>query len=243
MNKKYLFISDIHLGLQSKEIEERKEKQLVQFLKEIAPNSNELFIIGDLFDYWFEYKYVYQKGFYRTLTALKELTDKGVTVHYFIGNHDFMHLNFFKEDIGTKLYEDEVKFVLNGKKFFIAHGDGMVKNDLGYKILKSVLRNKKIQWFYSWLHPDIGVWLAKLTSKSSRGYTTKKDYGKVDGLFETAKSKIDDGFDFVLFGHEHTRKDLKYKNGRYINLGSWLDVPYYGKFENNDFEIINIADE
>ena len=243
MYKKYLFISDIHLGLQSKEIEEKKEKLLVKFLKEKASNCDELFIIGDLFDYWFEYKHVYQKGFYRTLSALKDLTQKGVVVHYFIGNHDFMHLNFFTEEIGTKLYEEEVEIVLNDKRFFIAHGDGLVKNDLGYKILKSVLRNKKIQWLYSWLHPDIGVWMAKLTSKSSRDYTTKKNYGKVDGLFETAKSKIDTGFDYVLFGHEHIRKDITYKNGRYINLGSWLDEPCYGKLENNKFEIINITDE
>jgi len=243
MDKKYLFISDVHLGLQSKEIEEKKEKRLVKFLNEVAQNSDELFIVGDLYDYWFEYKYVYQKGFYRTLTALKDLTDKGVVVHYFIGNHDFMHCNFFTDEIGTKLYEEAVEFVLNGKKFFIGHGDGLVKNDLGYKILKSILRNKKIQWLYSWLHPDIGVYLAKLTSKSSRDYTAKKDYGKVNGLFETAKNKIDNGFDYVLFGHEHIRKDLSYKNGRYINLGSWLDAPCYAKYEKNSFEIIDIKDE
>lgn len=243
MDKKYLFISDVHLGLQSKEIEEKKEKLLVKFLNEVAPDSDELFIVGDLFDYWFEYKYVYQKGFFRTLTALKDLTDKGVIVHYFIGNHDFMHLNFFTDEIGTKLYEEAVEFVLNGKKFFIGHGDGLVKNDFGYKILKSIFRNKKIQWLYSWLHPDIGVGLAKFTSKSSRDYTTKKNYGKVDGLFEAAKNKIDNGFDYVLFGHEHIRKDLPYKNGRYINLGFWLDSPCYAKYEKNNFEIIDIKDE
>ena len=243
MDKKYLFISDVHLGLQSKEIEEKKEKLLVKFLREIASKSDELFIVGDLFDYWFEYNYVYQKGFYRTLTALKDLTGKGVVVHYFIGNHDFMHLNFFTDEIGTKLYEEAVEFVLNGKKFFIGHGDGLVKNDLGYKILKSILRNKKIQWLYSWLHPDLGISLAKFTSKSSRDYTNKKNYGKVDGLFETAKNKIDNGFDYVLFGHEHIRKNLPYKNGRYINLGAWLDAPCYAKYENNNFEIIDIKDE
>ncbi len=243
MDKKYFFISDVHLGLQSNETEEKKEKLLVKFIKETAVNCNELFIVGDLFDYWFEYKYVYQKGFFRTLTALKDLTETGVTVHYFIGNHDFMHLNFFEKEIGTKLYEDAVETVLNGKKFFIAHGDGLVNNDLGYKILKSILRNKKIQWLYSWLHPDIGIGLAKLTSKSSRDYTSKKDYGKIDGLFEFAKNKIDIGFDYVVFGHEHNIKDLTYKHGKYINLGSWLDKPCYGKFENNKFEIINITDE
>jgi len=243
MDKKYYFISDVHLGLQSKEIEEKKEKLLVKFLRETAVNCDELFIVGDLFDYWFEYKYVYQKGFFRTLTALKELTEKGITVHYFIGNHDFMHLNFFEDEIGTKLYEEEVKTVLNGKNFFIAHGDGLVKNDLGYKILKSVLRNKKIQWIYSWLHPDIGVGLAKLTSKSSRDYTSNKDYGKVDGLFETAKKLIDDRIDYVILGHEHKRKNINYKNAKYINLGSWLDKPCYGKFTDDNFEIIDITDE
>ena len=238
MDKVYLFISDIHLGLESKELEKQKEKLLVKFLYYAKENCDELFIVGDLFDYWFEYKRVYQKGFFRTLTALQDLTEGGIKVHYFIGNHDFMHSTFFRDEIGVELYEDSLSTVLNNKKFFIAHGDGLVKNDYGYLILKKILRNKALQKIYSWLHPDIGISLASSTSKTSRDYTSKKDYGDKDGLFETAKLKIDEGFDYVLFGHLHRRVFKQYKHGYYINLGTWLDNPCYGKFKNNSFEII-----
>jgi len=235
----YLFISDIHLGLQAKEKEKEKEKLLVKFLNFAGENGSELFIVGDLFDYWFEYRKVYQKGFFRTLTALQDLTNSGVKVHYFIGNHDFMHRNFFTDEIGVEMQKDGIERELDGKKFFIAHGDGMVKNDLGYNLLKKVLRNKTLQQLYSFIHPDIGVSIGSLTSKTSRDYTSRKDYGAVDGLFETAKCKIDQGFDYVLFGHLHKRIFEKYKNGYYVNLGSWLSAPCYGIFKENKFEIVD----
>jgi UDP-2,3-diacylglucosamine hydrolase len=239
VNNTYLFISDIHLGLQNKETEREKELLLVRFLNFARDNCTELFIAGDLFDYWFEYKRVYQKGFFRTLTALQDLTNSGVKVHYFIGNHDFMHRDFFTSEIGVELHEDGIEKVLNGKRFFIAHGDGLVKNDMGYNILKSILRNKFLQKLYSLIHPDIGVYLASLTSKSSREYTSQKDYGEIDGLFESARNKIDLGFDYVLFGHLHKRVFEKYKNGYYVNLGSWLSAPCYGIFKENKFEIVD----
>jgi len=239
VSKQYLFISDIHLGLHAKEVEEKKEKLLVKFLEFAESNCDELFIVGDLFDYWFEYKRVYQKGYFRTLTALKNLTDKGIKVHYFIGNHDFLHRDFFKKEIGAIMHKDAVNFSLIGKIFFIGHGDGMVENDTGYKILKWVLRNKVTQWMYSFLHPDFGIWLASRTSKSSRDYTTKKDYGEVDGLFDAAKKKIDQGSDYVIFGHLHKKVFKNYNEGSYINLGSWLDEPCYGIFNQEGFKVIN----
>ena len=240
MDKTYLFISDIHLGLQDKETEEKKEKLLVKFLRFAESNCDELFIVGDLFDYWFEYRRVYQKGYYRTLAALKDITERGIKLHYFIGNHDFLHRDFFSKEIGALMYHDPIEVTLNNKNFYIGHGDGMVENDNGYRILKMILRNKFTQWLYSLIHPDLGIALASGTSKTSRGYTAKKDYGEVDGLFEAARIKIDDGFDFVLFGHLHKRVFQEYKNGKYINLGSWLDKPCYGIFSGNKFEIINL---
>ncbi|MEJ2103811.1 MAG: UDP-2,3-diacylglucosamine diphosphatase [Ignavibacteriaceae bacterium] len=240
LDKVYFFISDIHLGLQSKSEEEEKEKKLVNFLKFAEDKCDELFIVGDLFDYWFEYKRVYQKGFYRTLTALKSLSEKNIKLHYFIGNHDFLHRDFFEKEFGAILYQKELSIELDGKKFFIAHGDGMVSNDTGYNILKWILRNKFFQWLYSLLHPDLGITIASGTSKSSRTYTDKKDYGEVDGLFEAAKKKIDEGFDYVIFGHLHRRLFLNYKNGTYINLGSWLTKPCYGIFKNKNFEIVDL---
>lgn len=239
MNNNYLFISDVHLGLQSKEIENAKERKLVEFLNFAKSNCNELFIAGDLFDYWFEYRRVYQKGYFRTLTALQDVVEAGVKVHYFIGNHDFFHNGFFEKEIGLTLYQTPSEFRLNNKRFYIGHGDGLVKNDLGYNILKVILRSRFTQFLYSLIHPDLGVALASHTSKSSRDYTTKKDYGEEDGLFEAAKNKIDKGYDFVLFGHLHRKQFLKYKNGYYINLGSWITEPCYGKFSDK-FEIIDI---
>jgi UDP-2,3-diacylglucosamine hydrolase len=239
MTKTYFFISDIHLGLLTKEEEKAKEDKLVSFLKFAKTNCNELFIVGDLFDYWFEYKRVYQKGFYRTLAALKEITEEGIKIHYFIGNHDFMHRDFFKDEFNTVMYENELEVELNGKKFFIHHGDGLVKNDLGYNILKKILRNKITQKLYYLLHPDLGIGIASQTSKKSRNYTTQKDYGEEDGLFDSAKKIIDKGFDYVLFGHLHKRQFIKYKNGIYLNLGSWLDKPCYGVFKENKFEIVD----
>lgn len=239
MNKTYLFISDVHLGLQSREIEKAKERKLVEFLNFAKSNCDELFIAGDLFDYWFEYRRVYQKGFFRTLTALQDLTEAGIKVHYFIGNHDFFHNGFFEKEIGLTLYQNPFEFRLNDQRFFIGHGDGLVKNDLGYNILKKILRSRLTQFLYSLIHPDLGVALASHTSKSSRDYTSKKDYGEKDGLFEAAKKKIDEGYDYVLFGHLHSRQFQKYKNGYYINLGSWISEPCYGKFTDK-FKIIDI---
>lgn len=240
MEQTYLFISDIHLGLQSKETEFKKERLLVKFLNSTALNCSELFIVGDLFDYWFEYKRVYQKGFFRTLTALQDLTERGIKLHYFIGNHDFLHRDFFADEIGAILYENPIDIALNDKKFFIGHGDGLVKNDYGYLLLKKIMRNKSIQKLYSLIHPDLGISLASSTSKGSRSYTSQKDYGKDDGLFEAAKIRIDKGFDYVIFGHLHSRIYRKYQNGCYINLGSWLDKPCYGMFKQNNFEIVDL---
>lgn len=237
--KKYFFVSDLHLGLQDKEKEEKKEKLFVDFLKFIESEADELYILGDLFDYWFEYRRVIQKGFFRTLSALKELTESGIKIHYFIGNHDFLHRDFFETEIGVQVYKDSVIKELNGKKFFLAHGDGMVKNDIGYKILKKILRNKFLQQIYSLIHPDLGISIASSTSKKSRDYTAGKNYGEIDGLMEAAKLQIDKGIDYVIFGHSHARAYEKYKNGFYINLGSWLSQPCYGLFKENSFEILD----
>ncbi len=239
MKDSYLFISDIHLGLRSREIENQKERLLVRFLEFAKSEAAELFIVGDLFDYWFEYRRVYQKGYFRTLTALQDITEAGIKVHYFIGNHDFMHGDFFEKEIGAQMYNDPIERVLNGKKFFIGHGDGLVKNDTGYNILKKIMRNKTLQTLYSWVHPDLGIAIASGTSKTSREYTAKKDYGEIDGLYDAACRKIDEGFDYVIFGHLHERQYENYKNGTYINLGSWLDAPCYGIFRDGKFEIVD----
>lgn len=233
------FISDLHLGLGSEKNDRVKEDLLIKIFNTFSDNSI-LFIVGDLFDYWFEYRQAIQKGFYKTFYGLNKLIERGVKVYYIIGNHDFMHRNYFSDVIGVELIEQSITINLDGKIFFLAHGDGLVKNDLGYKILKKVLRNKFFQNLYSLIHPDIGISLASSTSKKSRNYTSKKDYGTLDSLEETAKEYIDKfGYDYVIFGHSHKRKIIEYKNSFYVNLGSWIEQPCYGIYSENKFEIMD----
>lgn len=234
--KTYFFISDLHLGLQNEVLEKAKEKKLVEFLKFAESNCDELFIVGDLFDYWFEYRRVIQKGFIRTLGALASFRDSGKEIHYIIGNHDFLHKDFFEKEIGANVYEKEIGVELNGKKFFIAHGDGLMAGDHGYKLLKKVLRNKFIQKAYSLIHPDWGIKIASHSSKVSRDYTSTKDYGEFSGLLLTAKELINKEYDYVVFGHSHRKTIEKIDGGTYVNLGTWLKKPCYGKFT-NEFEI------
>lgn len=238
MNKNVYFISDIHLGLFTPEEEKVREGLLVDFLRHIQKDASHLYILGDLFDYWFEYKRVIQKDFFRTMTSLYELVESGVEVHYIIGNHDFLHKDFFSERVGVFLHQDPIVVSFNSVKFFLGHGDGLVKNDKGYKILKKFFRNKFLQRLYSMIHPDLGIKIASSTSKTSRNYTSEKHYGYTDGLFETASKKIDNGFDYVIFGHSHDRIIKAHKNGFYVNLGTWLDEPCYGLFNGEKFEII-----
>lgn len=236
----YYFVSDLHLGLQSEEKERFKERLFADFLNNLNPDATALFILGDLFDYWFEYKKVVQKGYYRTFTALQDLAERGTEIYYIIGNHDFLHRDYFEKEFGAKVYQDSLSIELDNKKFFMAHGDGLVKNDYGYLVLKKVLRNKFIQKCYSLIHPDLGIGIASRTSRTSREYTKEKHYGEIDGVLEAAESKIDDGYDYVLFGHTHQRTYMSLGKGKYINLGTWLDKPCYGIFSSQQFEIIDI---
>jgi UDP-2,3-diacylglucosamine hydrolase len=220
--KKFYFISDAHLGLGPRDVERAKETRLIEFFREIRNDAAELFIVGDLFDAWFEYRSVIPKGFHRLLAALDELTAHGIAVHYLVGNHDFWIRDYFRDELGMKTYRDAFSLTAYGKKVYLHHGDGVSNNDTGYKILKTILRNPFSIWLYSWLHPDLGVLLAATSSKKSRHYTSQKDYGEEDGMVAFARKKIDEGFDIVIMGHRHhpIMKDLG--GGIYVNLGDWI---------------------
>ena len=164
MSKTY-FISDAHLGLGSREEEREKEQRIVKFLQSIASDAKQLFIVGDLFDSWFEYETVIPKGYHRLLTQLDDLVQKNITVHYLAGNHDYWMGNFFRDELGIHVYHDAFETIIDGKRFLIHHGDGLATNDTGYKILKKVLRNPAAIWLYKWIHPDIGIGIAKASSK------------------------------------------------------------------------------
>lgn len=225
------FISDIHLGLGKRDEEKEKEQRLLEFLNSILSSAEQLFVVGDLFDFWFEYKTVIPKGFHRTLAALQEFTERGIPVHYLAGNHDFWMGNFFHDELGMQLHFEPFEITIQGKRVYLHHGDGLSEGDLGYKLIKPILRHRFNVWLYRWLHPDIGVKLARGSSRTSRDYTTSKHYGEEKGMVEFAKKKIQQGIDIVIMGHRHKPSVLSIENGMYVNLGDWISNNTYGVLE------------
>ena len=233
----YYFISDVHLGVKSNIGVKQQESILLGFLDEIKNDAKELIIVGDLFDCWIEYKQVVPKGFYRFFTKLDEFLKDGIKITYLSGNHDFWYGSYFKDEFGIEIIHHPITRDLDGKKFYIHHGDGLAYNDTGYKILKAILRNKASQFFYSLLHPDFGVWLAKKSSSSSREYTGKKDFSPRDGMQDYGVKKLGEGFDFAVMGHRHYAYTHKENGGLYINLGDWVKLFTYGEYKNGDFKL------
>ena len=236
------FVSDVHLGFFEREKDKEQEEIFISWLNQIKNDCTVLVLLGDIFDYWFEYKTVIPSCFYRTVTALKDFIDIGITVEYLMGNHDFGHNNFFKNELGIEIIKTDIERIYFEKKFYLSHGDGK-GNNFGYLILKKILRNKVCQKLFSCVHPDIGITVALNSSRKSRKRTEKKYYGveENDGMLNFAKNKIAEGFDFVVMGHRHfaEKKIFQFENqkGEYINLGEWMENPHYGKFDGKTFEL------
>lgn len=236
------FISDIHLGLGSAEQQMERETAFIAFLRSIENDCESLYIIGDLFDFWFEYSTVIPKQFYRTLAELKHWTSRGKSVTYLMGNHDFGHVSFFKEEFGITVFEDDITCDISGKRFYLAHGDGKAYNDTGYLILKKILRSPISKTLFRWIHPDIGIGIASWTSRGSRMHTDAKEYGEQsigDGLRDFAEKKIqNEQFDFVIMGHKHKAEVTSFGKGLYVNLGHWLSFPAtYAIFDGQTLEL------
>ncbi len=240
-NKRYYFFSDVHLGLKSKEIEKQKEKRVVQFLETIASDAREIFIVGDLFDCWIEYRKVVPKGYFNLLSALNKITESGIPINFLSGNHDFWLNTYLRDEVGLKIFYKPLELVLDGKRFFIAHGDGLGKGDTGYKIIKKILRSRVNQFLYSLVHPDIGLTLAQGSSKTSRNYTSEIPYGSDKGMKEYAMNKIKEGFDYTVMGHFHKPQKILVKNGEkeayFITLGDWIVNNSYGVYINEIFDL------
>ncbi|MFH1049957.1 MAG: UDP-2,3-diacylglucosamine diphosphatase [bacterium] len=237
------FFSDVHLGLYSRKDNLLREDLLLRFLKAIENDCETLVIAGDLFDYWFEYKYVIPKYYYRILARLKELRLKGINIEYLMGNHDFGHKTFFEEELDIHIYKNDIQRNYGGKKFYISHGDGKNYNDTGYKILKKILRNPFAQWFYGLLHPDIAIGLASKSSKKSRKYTGKKQWGEGDGMEDFAKIQFSKGYDIVIVGHRHKPTFKNIDEGIFIDLGGWLaDEPTFASFNGNEIQLRNVKE-
>jgi UDP-2,3-diacylglucosamine hydrolase len=232
------FISDVHLGLGSPEAEREKQRRLIGFLDRASGDATHLFILGDLFDAWIEYRTVIPRGFHRVLAKLHDLTDGGVEVHFLAGNHDFWVRDYFRSEMGIKTHAEAFEVELDGKRIYMHHGDGLNPRDRGYAFLKKVLRNRFAIWLFSWVHPDIGVALARSSSKTSRDYTSTKEYGEEDGMRRAAAGLIDRGYDLVVMGHRHVPASEAIGRGTYANLGDWITHNTYGRLSGGAFSLL-----
>jgi len=242
-NKKVYFISDVHLGLYPEEKSLEREKLVVSWLDQIKNEVSELYLVGDIFDFWHEYKYVVPKGYSRFIGKMSELSDSGVKIHFFSGNHDIWSYGYFKTEFGAEIYHKPLIKEINGLKFLIAHGDGLGPGDYGYKILEKIFRSKILQWMFSRLHPNFALWIGKTWSKNSRyskGIVAEPFAGETKELqiiFAKQKLKQED-IDFFIFGHRHIPYDIKLGNkARVINLGDWIYSFTYAELNGQQFSL------
>jgi len=241
--KKIYFVSDMHLGLHPQDKSMEREKLVVKWLDDIKDQAAELYLMGDIFDFWYEYKHVVPKGFIRFLGKLSELTDNGTKLYFFTGNHDIWAYNYFKTEFGAEIHHKPLIREFNGSRYFLAHGDGLGPGDFGYKLLKSIFRNRVFQFLFTRLHPNFALWLGKTWSKNSR-YSkgiVAEDFAGEDKELQIVFAKQvlqKEHFDVFIFGHRHIPFDIQLSNGsRIVNLGDWIYSFTYGVLDENNFEL------
>jgi UDP-2,3-diacylglucosamine hydrolase len=242
--KKVYFLSDFHLGAPNDTESRKREDRLVRFLQNARKDAGIIFIVGDIFDFWFEYKTVVPKGFVRILGTLAQMADEGIQLHIFTGNHDLWMHDYLSKELNAKLYFEPQQFTIQNTQFLIGHGDGLGPGDKGYKRLKKIFTNPLCQWLFRWLHPDAGIQLANYFSRKSRAKT-----GNADEIFlgedkewlilytkEKAKTM---SVDYFIFGHRHYAIDFKInEKSRYINLGDWIRLNTYAVFDGTALQLL-----
>jgi len=241
--KKVYFSSDNHLGAPTYEQSRERERHFVRWLDAIKPDAAAVFLLGDLFDFWFEYKTVVPKGFVRVMGKLAELSDSGIPIHFFVGNHDLWMKTYFTEELGITTYRDVKDFTFNETRFLIGHGDGKGPGDKGYKRMKKVFTNPIFNWLFKWLHPDIGMRIAQYLSVKNKLISGEEDREFLgddnEWLALYCKRKLQTThYDYCIFGHRHLPMTIDLgKNATYINLGDWISHYTYGVFDGQSFEL------
>jgi UDP-2,3-diacylglucosamine hydrolase len=237
-SRKIYFASDFHFGIPNHKESRIREEKFIRWLNEIKTDAKELYLLGDMFDFWFEYDKVIPKGFVRLLGKLAELKDLGIEIHFFKGNHDLWMFGYFQEELGIKVYNEPIIKEYNGLKFFIGHGDGLGPGDYSYKALKVIFTNRFCQWLFSLIHPDIGISLALLWSRLSRRKNERKKMNEYKGnnkeyLFNFCKDRLSkEHFDYFILGHRHLMLNIELnEKSRYINLGDWISLFSYAVFD------------
>ncbi len=241
--KKTYFISDFHLGAPDIEVSRIREKKIVRWLDKVRADAETIYLLGDVFDFWHDYKKVVPKGFTRLIGKLAELSDAGIKIEYFTGNHDLWMNGYLEEEVGLNIYKEPEERTISGKSFFVGHGDGLGPGEGFYKVLRKFFHNSLSQWLFKWIHPDIGMRLAQLWSRKSREksgeeapFTEKeKEY-----LYQFCKQQLKQKhYDFFIFGHRHLPLDLilNEKGSRYINVGEWISQYSYAEFDGENLQL------
>jgi UDP-2,3-diacylglucosamine hydrolase len=239
--KKIYFSSDNHLGAPTPEASLPREKVFVKWLDTIKDDAAAIFLLGDLFDFWFEYKKVIPKGFVRVLGKLAELSDSGIPIYFFVGNHDLWMNDYFEKELNIPVFHKPQEFTINNKLFLIGHGDGLGPNDKGYKRMKKVFTNPFCKWLFKWLHPDLGVKLAQYLSVKNKLISGDEDVKFLgedkEWLVLYAKRKLETKhYDYFIFGHRHFPMEIKVgEKSTYFNLGDWITHFTYGVFDGERF--------
>lgn len=242
-SKKVFFLSDFHLGAPNAEKSLVREKRVIRFLDRIKNQAATIFIVGDLFDFWYEYKKVVPKGYVRILGKLAELTDAGIAIHFFVGNHDMWMKDYFQKELNIDVYFEPASFEFYGKRFLVGHGDGLGPGDKGYKFIKKIFRNRACQWLFGILPPAMGMGIAHYFSRKSRaqtGMTDEQFLGEdKEWLIQYCKEVLKkEHFDYLVFGHRHLPIDFKLSDtSRYINLGDWIKYFSYAEFDGQNMEL------
>jgi UDP-2,3-diacylglucosamine hydrolase len=241
-SKSIYFASDFHLGVPDEISSREREMAVVKWLSEVEHDAKEIYLVGDIFDFWFEYAKVIPKGFVRLQGKIAELVDKGISVNFFTGNHDMWMFDYFEKELGVKIYRDNIVREYFGKKVMIGHGDGLGPGDYSYKILKKVFASKVCQWLFARIHPNLGMWVADKWSRSSRLANDSKEKflgEENEWLAVYCREQLQrEHYDLFIFGHRHLPLDIRLNDqSRYINLGEWVHHRTYLKLSEQGAEL------
>ena len=224
----YYFVSDVHLGLDHMDPVAR-ERRFAAFLKGLPSNTRALYLLGDIFDFWYEYKNVIPRRFTRTLGALADLVDRGVEVYFFNGNHDIWTYGYFEKELGIKILQQPYVVEIEGKRFCLGHGDGLGKGDVGYKLLNGMFKNRFLQWLFSGVHPRWAFGLAHLWSRHNRlmhednPWEWKGEDERIVKFADRFQRECGDVIDYFIFGHFHYKTTMELPaGGRMFLLGDWV---------------------
>jgi UDP-2,3-diacylglucosamine hydrolase len=243
LKDKIYFASDFHLGAPTYEKSLVREKLIVQWLNDISADASEVFLVGDIFDFWFEYKQAIPRGFTRILGKLAELSDSGIQIHLFTGNHDMWIFDYLPHEINAILYREPISIKRQGLDLYIGHGDGLGPGDYGYKFIKSLFSNKLCQWMFARLHPNFGIGLANYLSRSSRAKTGESDssfLGNNEEWLALYSKEILNvrHYDLFIFGHRHLPLEIALnEKSTYFNLGDWINYYSYGELHDGKFQL------